>query len=201
MIPAGAPHHPSATARKDRCAASWLGLLALCLLVHPAGAVDYMLEEQLQARLQRAEQGDVTAQYAVGDMYFKGRGTVVDLEQARIWLERAAANGHRKAEFRLGYMYLKGLGVGQDEGRAFRLFKASAEKRYSPAQFYLGQMYALGLGVEQSRNRALKWLTASLEEGYRPPKAELARIRADLDRAMNGTEPSEEERRVSGPVQ
>ena len=56
-------------------------------------------------------------------------------------------------------------------------------------------MYALGLGVEQSRNRALKWLTASLEEGYRPPKAELARIRADLDRAMNGIEPLEDEGR------
>ena len=84
-------------------------------------------------------------------------------------------------------MYLKGRGVEQDDDRAFRLIKASAQKRYAPAQFYLGQMYALGIGVQQSRNRALKWLEASLEEGYRPPKAEVARIRADLDRAMNGT--------------
>ncbi len=165
---------------------AWSGMLCLCLLIPEAGAVDYLLEEQLHARLERAEQGDVQAQYAVGDMYFKGRGTLVDLEKARIWLERAASKGHRKAEFRLGYMYLKGRGVVQDDDRAFRLIKASAQKRYAPAQFYLGQMYALGIGVQQSRNRALKWLEASLEEGYRPPKAEVARIRADLDRAMNG---------------
>ena len=91
-------------------------------------------------------------------------------------------------------MYLKGHGVAQDDSRAFRLIKASAEKRYAPAQFYLGQMYALGVGVQQSRNRALQWLTASLEEGYRPPKAELARIRADLDRVMNGAEMSGKQR-------
>ena len=72
MIPACAPHHLSATTCKDKCAGAWLGLLALCLLMREAGAVDYMLEEQLHARLQRAEQGDVTAQYAVGDMYFNG---------------------------------------------------------------------------------------------------------------------------------
>ncbi len=56
-------------------------------------------------------------------------------------------------------------------------------------------MYALGIGVQQSRNHALKWLKASLEEGYRPPKAEVARIRADLDRAMNGAGASENEPR------
>ncbi len=174
---------------------AWLGLCPACLLMPQAWAVDYLLEEQLHARLERAEQGDVQAQYAVGDMYFKGRGTLVDLEQARIWLERAAASGHRKAEFRLGYMYLKGYGVERDDGRAFPLIKSAALKRYAPAQFYLGQMYALGIGVQQSRNRALKWLTASLEEGYRPPKRELARIRADLDRAMNGIDLAGEERR------
>ncbi len=179
----------------EKCRLAWLGLFSLCLLIPEARAVDYLLEEQLYARLERAEQGDMQAQYAVGDMYFKGRGTLVDLEQARIWLERAAGNGHRKAEFRLGYMYLKRYGVEQDDGRAFRLIKASAEKGYAPAQFYLGQMYALGIGVQQSRNHALKWLKASLEEGYRPPKAEVARIRADLDRAMNGAGVSENEGR------
>ncbi len=167
-----------------------VAICALLLSMSPALAVDYLLEEQLYARLKRAEQGDAQAQYAAGDMYFKGRGTLVDLEQARIWLERAADNGHRKAEFRLGYMYLKGRGVERDHALAYRLIRASAEKRYAPAQFYLGQMYALGIGVGQNRNRALKWLTASLEEGYRPPEDELARIRADLDRVMNGIEDS-----------
>ncbi len=63
----------------EKCRLAWLGLFSLCLLTPEARAVDYLLEEQLNARLERAEQGDVQAQYAVGDMYFKGRGTLVDL--------------------------------------------------------------------------------------------------------------------------
>lgn len=164
-----------------------VSLSLLFLLLPPSGAaVDYLLEEQLHRRLEQAAQGDTEAQYVVGDMYYKGRGTHVDLEKAYTWFSRSAALGHRKAEFKLGYMYLKGLGVGQNSPRAFELMSASAAKRYAPAQFYLGQMYALGMGVDKSSTLALRWLEASMEEGYRPPKTELARIRADLDRVLNG---------------
>ena len=167
---------------------SWSILLVYCLLSPSASAVDYLLEEQLHTRLRLAEQGNVDSQYLTGDMYLKGRGTLVDLAQARYWFGRAAGEGHRKAQFKLGYMHLKGIGVEQDSRRALQLFQASADKGYAPAQFYLGQMYALGIGVNKSRNLALKWLRASLEEGYRPPKAEVAKIREDLDRAMKGAE-------------
>jgi len=166
-----------------------VSLSVVCLLLPPSGAaVDYLLEEQLDRRLEQAAEGDVEAQYAVGDMYYKGRGTYVDHEKAYIWFRRSAALGHRKAEFKLGYMYLKGIGVGQDSTRAFELLRSSAAKRYAPAQFYLAQMYALGLGVGKNSTLALRWLRASIEEGYRPPKAELATIRADLDRVLNGQE-------------
>jgi len=166
-----------------------VSLSVVILLLPPAGtAVDYLLEEQLHRRLEQAAQGDVEAQYAVGDMYYKGRGTYVDREKAYTWFRRSAAQGHRKAEFKLGYMYLKGFGVGQNSTRAFDLLRASAAKGYAPAQFYLAQMYALGMGVGKNSTLALRWLRASVEEGYRPPKAELARIRADLDRVLNGQE-------------
>ena len=112
----------------------------------------------------------------VGDMYFKGRGAYVDLEKAETWFRRAAAQGHRKAEFKLGYMYLKGVGLQLDLEQAYRWIKASAEKGYSPAQFFLSQMYAL---------------RASVDEGYRPPKAELEKIKDDLDRLRKGEEGAE----------
>ena len=166
-----------------------VSLSVVCLLLPPSGAaVDYLLEEQLHRRLEQAAEGDVEAQYAVGDMYYKGRGTHVDWDKAHTWFSRSAAQGHRKAEFKLGYMYLKGIGVQQNSTRAFELMSSSAAQRYAPAQFYLGQMYALGMGVEKNSTLALRWLRASTEEGYRPPKAELARIRADLDRVLNGHE-------------
>jgi len=174
-------------------------LLAVLLLVFCSSsgslAVDYMLEGLLEDRLALARRGDVEAQYAVGDMYFKGRGTWVDLDKAQTWFRRAAAQGHRKAEFKLGYMYLKGVGLRPDPTEAFRWIEASAEKGYAPAQFFLGQMYALGTGVRKSRTQALQWLKASVEEGYRPPKAELAKIRDDLDRLREGNGEPERPRR------
>ncbi len=171
-----------------------LSILLNGFWVSPTLAVDYMLEQLLEQRLGLARRGDAEAQYAVGDMYFKGRGAYVDLAKAETWFRRAAAQGHRKAEFKLGYMYLKGVGLEPDSKQAFRWISSSAEKGYSPAQFYLGQMYALGTGVPRSRTYALRWLRASVEEGYRPPKAELGKIREDLDRLRSGMEDDETQR-------
>ncbi len=165
-------------------------VLAMLTGTGPAAgaAVDYLLEQQLQRRLELASGGDPEAEYEVGDMYLKGRGAYVDYTQALLWFRRAAKFGHTKAEFKLGYMYLRGMGVPQDSARAFALFSASAGKGYPPAQFYLAQMYALGQGVDRSSVLALEWLTRSLQGGYRPHAEELRKIRRMLDTIMHRTE-------------
>ena len=172
-------------ARALRCAAGPIRALTLLLLAagmaDVSAEVDYRLEALLHQRLERAEQGDPAAQYRVGDMYLKGRGTPVDHPRARRWLARAAATGHVKARFKLGYMDLKGLGGEPDPARALPRIRAAAEAGHPPAQFYLGQMYALGSGLARDSARAVHWIEASLEEGYRPPERELRRIRRLLD--------------------
>ena len=47
---------------------------------------------------ERAAQGDASAQNNLGDMYYKGRGVEQDLSQAKLWFEKAAAQGHAKAK-------------------------------------------------------------------------------------------------------
>ena len=44
-----------------------------------------------------ARSGDPNAQYALGYLYFYGKGVVEDKERARYWFELAAAQGHPDA--------------------------------------------------------------------------------------------------------
>ena len=45
-----------------------------------------------------AENGDASAQYKLGLMYENGQGTKRDMEKAREWYEKAAANGDEEAK-------------------------------------------------------------------------------------------------------
>lgn len=46
----------------------------------------------------KAERGDVEAQYELAQRYLKGKGTPPNADDARIWLERAAVQGHEQAQ-------------------------------------------------------------------------------------------------------
>jgi TPR repeat protein len=46
---------------------------------------------------QAALQGEVDAMYLLGVMHAEGLGTTIDVEQAKSWLEKAAAQDHLDA--------------------------------------------------------------------------------------------------------
>ncbi len=45
-----------------------------------------------------ATQGYAKAQYFLAQMYEQGRGTTVDIEQAKYWYEQARKNGYTQSE-------------------------------------------------------------------------------------------------------
>lgn len=61
-----------------------------------------------------AEQGDVGAQYDLGDAYYQGKGVAQDYGDAVKWYRRAAERRHRKAQYSLGNAYYRDRGVPQD---------------------------------------------------------------------------------------
>jgi len=77
--------------------------------------------------IEEARWGDIEAQYTIGWMYLNGEGIGQDNEQAAIWFERAAENGHPYAMFRIADMYQNGLGVEQDKAMAAQWFRNAAE--------------------------------------------------------------------------
>jgi TPR repeat protein len=85
-------------------------ILALCIAVSlatSAASARAADANDMSARLftmQKAlaeQKGDVQAQYYLAQMYEHGLGTSEDLEQARLWYERAAAKGHPMAKRQL----------------------------------------------------------------------------------------------------
>ena len=89
-------------------------------------AIDY--PRAMAAYKIAAEAGEALSQCQVGAIYFQGgRGGAVDFEQARPWIEKAAAQDHPDAVGLLGGMYFEGEGVTPSWRRARELYERAIE--------------------------------------------------------------------------
>jgi TPR repeat protein len=73
-----------------------------------------------------AEQGDVDAQDALGDLYYTGRGAPQDYAQAALWYRKAAEQGDADAQENLGDLYDTGQGVPRDYAEAYFWYDLAA---------------------------------------------------------------------------
>ena len=112
---------------------------------------------------ERAERGDVEAQYKLARQYqdsAQGDGYYdpADMQCAIRWYELAAEQGHAKAQCNLAYIYESGLSVPVDSLRAIELYKESASQGYAPAQWSLAVAYYNGDGIDQDRTKAYPFI-------------------------------------------
>jgi methionine-S-sulfoxide reductase len=132
---------------------------------------DYATAERLLRPL--AEEGNATAQFDLGGMYYHGRGVPQDYAAALTWYGKAADQGDPRAENGLGDMYLDGSGVAQDSAAALAWYRKSADQGHSSAQYNLGAMYENGADVPQDYAEALKWFRLAAEQGDGRAQVEL----------------------------
>lgn len=163
-------------------------ILAALLLASMAQAdnSDYIWNQTFEKKFALAKQGDVKAQYDVGNMYLKGQGTAQNAKEAFNWFSKAASQGYARAEYKLGYLYQRGTGVTKSQDKAYDWLKKSAEKGYTPAMFYLGQLY---VGRGEYRN-ALTWYQRADDKGYHPAKAEIPKMQAKIASARVQSAPA-----------
>ena len=94
-------------------------------------AIDY--PRAMAAYKVGAEGGIAVCQWQVGCMYCKGRDVAVDHQQARPWIEKAAAQDYPDAIVQLGWMYENGEGVPSSLRRARELYQRAIELGNSTA--------------------------------------------------------------------
>ena len=83
--------------------------------------------------LRRAQDGDVDAQYSVGDAYYYGEGVEQDYAEAVKWYRLAAEQGDVWAQIILGYVYYRCEGVKQDFAEAIKWWQMAAEQGHKVA--------------------------------------------------------------------
>jgi TPR repeat protein len=129
--------------------------------------------------LPRANQGDATAQYDVGIMYFNGTGVAQDDATALHWFQLAANQGLPDAQYNVGVMYRDGQGVAQDYAAALHWFQLAANQGLPDAQYNVGVMYRDGQGVAQDYAAALHWLQLAADQGVANAQFLLSFLYAD----------------------
>ena len=145
-----------------------------------------------------AEQGDVTAQFNLGNMYarraYKGEGAPKDFTEAAKWYRKAAEQGHAEAQVNLGSMYRNGNeyykgSVPKDFTEAMKWFRKAAEQGDAEGQHMLGNMY-YGGGIGRPKEKwewdavrleASEWYRKAAEQGHAEAQRVLGRMYAEGD--------------------
>ncbi len=114
--------------------------------------------ETLDAGRDRANKGDVEAQYILGYMYHNSINLERDDKKAVYWFLKAANAGDGRAMVALGRFYKQGIGVPADFSRAVAFLNKSAQKN-TPLAFY-----ELGLLFEEGQDTAGRGVFQNLEK-------------------------------------
>ena len=112
--------------------------------------------------LDKANQGDASAQFWLGAAYESGRGIKRDFAQAIKWLGKSAKQGNPDAEFLLGQMYEDAEGLAQDYVEAAEWYRVTCENRPDRGGAgqgcnQLGLLYLDGKGVKRNFVEAYKY--------------------------------------------
>ena len=114
--------------------------------------------------VEKAEGGDVNAQYNLAHCYWLGDGVAQDVEEAVKWLRKGAEQGHAESQQQLGHCYYDGKGVTQDYTEAVKWWSKAAEQGNGNAQFNLGSSYRDGVGVAKDLDEAEKWFSKAADQ-------------------------------------
>lgn len=111
-----------------------------------------------------AEQGNVSAQSALGIAYFFGNGVEQDDKEAFKWLLKAGDRGNADAQYTLSLYYDRDRDLVSDVKAAKWLQKA-ADQGLRDAQMHLAYRYRDGIGVEKDDREAYFWFYISAKSG------------------------------------
>ena len=172
-----------------RLSAAAIGLTGLLLTSIAAadGVAGYEAYEKgdyataLKEFMPLAESGQTSAEAAVGQMYFEGKGVKPDPKEAARWLEPAASKGNARAQFLLGKLYLSGEGVAAaDPVKAAALTKAAADQGLVDAQVDTCAYYYQGVGVPKDLVQAYLYATLAAQQGSEDGTSILTLLNQDM---------------------
>lgn len=142
-------------------------------------------QQQHDANVTAAEEGDVEAQYGLGMEYVWGSWATdenseeYNQQEARKWFRLAAEQKHAAAQYELGMLYRGGWILPGDPAECFKWVQRAAEQGDAEASQRLGHMFLDGSdGAPQDFVEAAKWFRLAAEQGDHHAMFQLARLYA-----------------------
>jgi localization factor PodJL len=168
--PAAAPAPPSPEAQ--------------ALYSQAVAAIDGGDAQGLELLKRAANLGYAPAQFFLAKLYQDGKSmTAPNLQEARRWAARAAANGEPRAMHLLGTLYVNGEGGEKNAVAGYEWFKKAAELGYVDSQYNLGMMNEAGLGIGSNPSEAYKWYLIAGRAGDEEGRLRAQKLRTKLSAA------------------
>ncbi len=115
--------------------------------------------------IEKAEGGDLYAQYLTGKLYQDGPVLIPDSIEALYWFEQAAKQGHSAAQYAAGKILLSPDPEVHNPELGIQWLGSAAQNKNSYAAYRLGKEYLKGKIVPKDTARAMDYLTQSAEAG------------------------------------
>ena len=114
---------------------------------------------------EKAEGGDLYAQYLVGKLYQDGPVLIPDSVESLCWFDLAARQGHTAAQYEVGKIVLFDDPEVYDPKLGIQWLEYAAQNKNSYAAYQLGKEYLKGEIVAKDTVKAMDYLTQSAETG------------------------------------
>lgn len=156
------------------------GLLMLFVLL-PGGAISAPADQNstdviYKFQLKLAARGIAPAQYKLGMLYETGRGIPLNIEFAKEWYRRSAAQEYKPAINRLVYLDIVQNGFKDTHKTWLDEISQAAKAGDGEAQFLLGEMYAKGIALEQNFDTSILLLRKAYGNNIPGAEEELLRV-------------------------
>lgn len=140
-------------------------------------SVHIVMQDDVDALKQKAEQGNVQAQYTMGMLCEQGKEVSKSYTEAAKWFKMAADKGSAQAQLRLAYYYEVGAFTDMNYGEAARYYTLAAQQGNAQAMNALGRYYMEGLGVRKDLYKANDLFEGALAGGNREAESNLKKLR------------------------
>lgn len=119
----------------------------------------------LNTLLNKANQGDLNAQWELATSYFDGAdGIQQNYQEAFTWMMKVAQAGYDLAQYNVGQFYYQGIATKVDLTEALKWLKLAADQDNAAAQNTIGWIY-MSEENYMDLKEAEKWLTVSAAAG------------------------------------
>ena len=122
-------------------------------------------DDAVESMRELAENGDIHAQYFMGELYRDGPLLPPDWVMARYWFDKAAKQGYVAAQYALGKLYLSDDASVHDPELGIQWLEYAAYNGNHDASYRLGKEYLKGEVVRKDTRKAMDHIYTSAQAG------------------------------------